>query len=278
MLVYIFGQPRYGSCFFHSMYAATNHKYLFSREHDKIPIVTKIRKFLSDIIDDRLIPSDFMELMINEHQSDYLNEKLPQFLKKMDDNQIKNIFSYYNKKPKSKTIHEQKKELELLISTHDLTIFLKKKIDWRNEVVKIEKERIKNICSFVDNLGILMMCCYLKRNVIFLDHDTQNIRYEEILNKNWKTIVLDYELNFHYEMYAIKTHSSSEYITEFDYNHPFLKQIKKDTGLQNTIIHYIKNPLYLSNENNNEKIFNPFTNRWVLKSGKKGNELLSMGI
>ena len=113
--------------------------------------------------------------------------------------------------------------------------------NWKEYAIYKQKERIQEFCRFVDPIGILMMMCYTKRNVIFLDHDTRKLVYEETINKNYPTIVFDYTLNFHYELYVMDDPKNDKaLITEFNHDDRFLIEIRKNGGYFRDNIGYYK--------------------------------------
>ena len=224
MTLIIIQQPPDGSCFFHSMFAASDPIFFNLTKEERLPYITKIRKFFANNLVEDVLPQYMLNHMIIEFQSEFLNENFELFFNTKTNKEIKEITQQYF----NVTLNGNKKKLleKLLlkyITADVLATIMNKKIDWTTYALQKERIRIKHVCNFADNISILMTLCYLKRNIIMLDHDTKQVTYTKILNKHYPTVVLDYELNYHYELFGIIENGTTK--VEFEYNHPFIQSL-----------------------------------------------------
>ena len=230
MKIVILSQPGDGSCFYHSILSGTSKEFLNNYSY-RFDAIKKIRNFIADIFDEELLPYYYNTNLIMNAQADYLENGIEKLLRNHSKTQLINIGKKINLKLDEKqSISSIKYNLRNKIQLGNLLFLTDKDIDWTSYTINLQKNNIRNCQMFVDPVSILIMLCYLKRNTIFLDHYTKKIVYEKVLKKDYPTIVLDYELNYHYELYAI-IDDNNEFITEFQHNDPFLKIIRENGGL-----------------------------------------------
>ena len=82
MIISVLQQPGDGSCFFHSILAGADPDFFNMNRKKRKEVLTNVRNFLSDIFDFELVPNYFLNNLIIELQSEYLNDGINTLFKK----------------------------------------------------------------------------------------------------------------------------------------------------------------------------------------------------
>ena len=235
MNISIIGQPPDGSCFFHAIIAALDTEVLGQTRSVRAVRVNIIRSNLSQVFSKDILPAYMLENLIVDAQVWFVDNKILYYLKDKDVIELEEVATSIGLKfGKNEPKIQLKNRIKENITIDNIFYLLKEKPytynDWIEYTVKRQKNRIKQFCLYSDNISILMMLCYVKHNIIIIDHDTGVLRTERVINKRFPYIVLDYKLNVHYELYC--EHLDGGGIqTTFSDDSDFITEIRTYGGL-----------------------------------------------
>lgn len=215
-------QPGDGSCFYHSFLYSISQEFRQMSYTEKKQTIQKIRNYFADVFEASILPDYMMNNLIENYKQEFYERVYNDLFKNKSEESIRQMFREIGVDIGSDFSEFTRKTLTVDMLAE---IAYHQKVDWKEYAIRKQKKTIQSFCTFVDNISILMTLCYYKKNIILLRHNSQEVYYSKILNNDYKFVVLDYEIDTHYELYSRQMAGGLIFQTTFNKRDPFISNL-----------------------------------------------------